>query len=64
VQLLELNGELLGRYRAKSCGDTLAEAEPFTGIGRARLENLIEEYRDRMAGARFKAGDDLKEKTK
>lgn len=60
VQLLELNGELLERYRVQA----LAGAEPFTGITRARLENLVEEYRDRLVGARFKAGEDLKEKSK
>lgn len=64
VQLLELNGELLGRYRAKSCGDALVEAEPFTGLGRVRLENLIEEYRDRIQGARFRAAEEPKEKAK
>jgi seryl-tRNA synthetase len=60
VQLLELNGELLERYRARGW----AESEPLTGISRVRLENLVEEYRDRMASARFRAGDEDKEKEK
>lgn len=64
VQLLDLNGELIERYRAKSCADSLAEADPFTGIGKVRLENLVDEYRERLRGARFKAADDLKEKAK
>lgn len=57
VQLLELNGELLERYRAKSCADAIAEEEPFTGIARVRLENLLQEYRDRLARERFRAAD-------
>jgi chromosome segregation ATPase len=64
VELLGLNHELLDRYRAKSCADALAEAEPFTGIGRVRLENLLEEYKDRVSAARFRASDDLKDKEK
>lgn len=51
LQLLDINAELLERYRAQA----LAGAEPFTGITRARLENLVEEYRDRLAGARSRS---------
>jgi len=62
VQLLELNGELLERYRAKTCADAMAEEEPFTGIARVRLENLLQEYRDRLARERFRAADAPAEK--
>lgn len=62
VQLIELNGELLERYRAKSCADALAEEEPFTGIARVRLESLVQEYRDRLARERFRSADAPAEK--
>lgn len=62
VRLLELNGELLERYRAKTCADAMAEEEPFTGIARVRLENLLQEYRDRLARERFRAADAPAEK--
>lgn len=62
AQLLELGGELLERYRAKSCAEALAEAEPFTGIARVRQENLLQEYRERIARQRFRAADAPAEK--
>jgi chromosome segregation ATPase len=64
VELADLNGELLERYRNKGCAEALGEAEPFFGVRRARLENLIEEYKDRIGAARFRAADELKEKAK
>ncbi|QID16215.1 hypothetical protein G3580_00390 [Nitrogeniibacter mangrovi] len=57
------NGELAGAaddllhaYEAKGIFSVLGEAEPFTGIGRVRLENLIETYRDKVDAAREPAG--------
>jgi chromosome segregation protein len=51
--LADLGGELAERYRAKTCADIGAENEPFTGIWRARMEDMLEEYRDRLTGQRF-----------
>jgi DNA repair exonuclease SbcCD ATPase subunit len=48
AELGRLGGELVERYRAKTCADVERETEPFTGIGRARLENLLEEYKDKL----------------
>lgn len=48
ARFFELNGELLGKYRDKGVGDALLEAEPFTGVKRVELDNLIEEYRDKL----------------
>lgn len=48
ARFFELNGELLGKYRDKGVGDALLEAEPFTGVKRVELDNLIQEYRDKL----------------
>ena len=53
AKLVGINVELLDKYRAKSCGDAIMEAEPFTGLRRTEMENLIQEYGDRTAKERF-----------
>jgi chromosome segregation ATPase len=53
VKLAELNAELLNKYQAKTCGDALMEAEPFTGVRRAEVENMIQEYKDKASRERF-----------
>jgi septal ring factor EnvC (AmiA/AmiB activator) len=48
AQLARLGGELLRRYRDKGLLDALKQAEPFTQIERVKMENLWQEYRDRI----------------
>jgi chromosome segregation ATPase len=52
-ELARLGNELAERYRAKTCEDIGAENEPFTGIRRARMESLLDEYREKMRAQRF-----------
>ena len=52
-ELGKLGLDLAERYRAKTCDDVQAENEPFTGIGRARMENLLEDYRDKVRAQRY-----------
>lgn len=43
----ELSGialDALSRYEKKGCFERVAQVEPFTGIKRARIENLIDDY--------------------
>lgn len=64
-ELARLGHELAERYRAKSCADVGRENEVFTGLGRARMENLLEDYKDRIDARRFDARQELaKEKGK
>jgi hypothetical protein len=51
--LAELGHELAERYRAKTCEDVQRDNEPFTGIWRARMEDMLEDYRDKLLGQRF-----------
>ncbi|HVY23375.1 MAG TPA: hypothetical protein VG962_08505 [Steroidobacteraceae bacterium] len=43
-----LNDEILRKLEDHSIWDTVREKEPFTRLARTRLENLIDDYRDRV----------------
>jgi chromosome segregation ATPase len=53
--LYELNGEILDRLEHQGFGQALARSEPFTRISRARLENLVDDYRQRATEIRAAA---------
>lgn len=46
--LYQVGRDLMVRYEKKSCEDALAQREPFTGLKRVEVENLMEEYRDKL----------------
>lgn len=46
--LYALGRELMVRFENKTCGEILAEKEPFTGLRRVQTENLLEYYRDKL----------------
>ena len=46
--LYEVGRSLMDRFEHKTCGETLAEKEPFTGLKKVETENLMEEYRDKL----------------
>jgi septal ring factor EnvC (AmiA/AmiB activator) len=43
-----LGNELLDKYEKKSCFTSALQAEPFTGLKRAQIENMIEEDREKF----------------
>ncbi len=47
-KLYKYGRELMERYEQKSCGDALKQKEPFVGFRQVEIENLLEEYRDRL----------------
>ena len=47
-QLYAVGREMMQKYRDKSCQDALAQAEPFTGLKKVEVENLLEIWRDRL----------------
>ena len=49
IKLYEFGSELLDRYQSKGIWTTLVQKEPFTGIKSVEIENLLEEYRDKLA---------------
>ncbi|WP_018413449.1 hypothetical protein [Methyloversatilis thermotolerans] len=48
VELYGLGREILDRYRDRTLGERLGQAEPLLQTGRVKLENLVDGYRDRM----------------
>ena len=46
--LYTLGREMMQKYRDKSCQDALAQAEPFTGLKKIEVENLMETWRDQL----------------
>lgn len=56
-KLYSLSREVMVKYRDKTCQDALAQAEPFTGLKRVEVENLLETWRDRADQARLAADE-------
>lgn len=54
LALFKLANEILTRYERFGLGDALAAKEPFTGIARVKLENLVQGYQDKLADQRVK----------
>ena len=48
LALYEVGRSLMDRFEHKTCGEVLADKEPFTGIRKVETENLMEEYRDKL----------------
>lgn len=55
VALYKLGNEILERYAKFSLGDALGAREPFIGTSRVKLENLIQDYDDRLRAQRAPA---------
>jgi chromosome segregation ATPase len=52
-ELAKIGDEVLTRYEHQSAFGDLARAEPFTRITQTRIENLVDEYRDRAQQLRM-----------
>ena len=52
--LFKLGSEILTRYEKFSLGEALSAREPFVGTTRAKLENLVQDYQDKLLGQRAK----------
>lgn len=48
VALYQVGRSLMDRFERKTCGEILAQKDPFTGLKRVETENLLEEYRDKL----------------
>ncbi|MEK7951841.1 hypothetical protein [Luteolibacter soli] len=63
LELYRLATEILERYRSFSVGEALKAREPFTGITKARLDTLVQDYRDKVEDARIPAEGEKKKPT-
>ena len=48
VALYQVGRSLMDRFERKTCGEILAQKDPFTGLKRVETENLLEGYRDKL----------------
>lgn len=51
-KLFTLANEILTRYEKFAMGEALAAREPFTGLTRVKLENLVQDYQDKISEQR------------
>jgi small-conductance mechanosensitive channel len=54
LELYKIANDILDRYKNYSVGDALKAREPFTGITRARLETLVQDFKDKVEDHRIK----------
>jgi hypothetical protein len=52
VALFKLGNEILGRYEDFSLGNAISAKEPFVGVTRVKLENLVQDYQDKLLDQR------------
>ena len=56
AELYNAGKEILDRYEKFGLGDALAAKEPFIGVTRARLETLVQDYKDKLLDRRVLPG--------
>ena len=56
LALYNLGNEILTRYEKFSLGDALGAKEPFTGLARVKLQELVQDYKDKISDQRVTPG--------
>jgi chromosome segregation ATPase len=56
LQLYDTANEILTRYQNFGLGDALEAREPFVGLTRARLQELVQDYKDKIQSEKVKMG--------
>jgi chromosome segregation ATPase len=56
LALYGLGNEILTRYEKFSLGDALGAKEPFTGLTRVKLQELVQDYKDKISDQRVTPG--------
>jgi vacuolar-type H+-ATPase subunit D/Vma8 len=57
LALYKLSNEILDRYARFGLGEAILAREPFTGLSRVKLENLVQGYGDQLQSQRIKPAD-------
>ncbi|MFZ4694927.1 MAG: phage major capsid protein [Verrucomicrobiia bacterium] len=52
-ELIKLANEILTRYEKFGIGEALTAKEPFTGLMRVKLQNLVQDYSDKVSDQRI-----------
>lgn len=56
VALYKIGKEVLGRYEKFGLGTAITAREPFVGITKVKLENLVQDYSDKLNDQTIKPG--------
>ena len=56
LALYNLGNEILTRYEKYGLGEALTAKEPFTGLTRVKLQELVQDYQDKIADQRVTTG--------
>ncbi|EIP96894.1 hypothetical protein OpiT1DRAFT_01321 [Opitutaceae bacterium TAV1] len=48
IELFKLGSEILGRLESFGLGDAIKNREPFVGVKRVQLQNLVQDYQDKL----------------
>ena len=56
LKLYTYGQEVLERYRTKGVWAALSQKDPVFGLKEVDVENVVQEYRLKMAGAKLKGG--------
>lgn len=56
LALYQIGKEVLGRYEKFGLGTAITAREPFVGITRVKLENLVQDYSDKLNDQTIRSG--------
>jgi chromosome segregation ATPase len=59
LALYKVGNEILTRYEQFGLGDAIAAKEPFTGVTRVKLENLVQDYKNKLLDQAITSGQPL-----
>lgn len=57
LELYHLGNEILDRYEKFALGRALLAREPFTGLAKVRLEEQVQDYKDKISDGMIREGD-------
>lgn len=57
IEMFKIGSEILKRYEGFGLGTALTSREPFVGITRVKLENLMQDYADKLVDQKIKPAD-------
>ena len=55
AKLYQLSVDLMEKYKSKTALDAMRQSEPFTQLERVRVDNLLQEYRDKAEAEKITA---------
>lgn len=57
AEMFKIGNEILDRYKNFGLGTALTAREPFTGIMRVKLQNLMQSYEEKLVAQKIRPGD-------